>query len=67
MSDVDPIHVAAMDLLRSLSPSNLAKGDTFAMTIPRRIINQLRDEVEARYPGALAQLQESDRQSRRGA
>lgn len=47
------LSVAILEILASVSHTNLTRGDTFSVTIPRAHINKLRDLFEEMYPGAL--------------
>jgi hypothetical protein len=49
---------AILDVLTSLSQTNLSSGTTYTVTVPRVYIHELRDAFEAIYPGALARCRE---------
>jgi len=54
----DPIHLAALRALLTISEQNLAKGTSPSVNVWRVPINELRDAIEDRYPGLIARLRE---------
>jgi len=48
-----PFDEAALAVVTSLEGHNLAEGTSQYVLIPRALINQLRAEINHRYPGAI--------------
>lgn len=55
---------AILEVLTSLSPTNLARGTTGSVNVPRAAINQLRDTFAAMYPGTIEHCQQLQREAR---
>jgi hypothetical protein len=57
---------AILDVLTSISATNLARGTTGSVNVPRVDINRLRDAFEEIYPGAIQRCRELQAHWRHG-
>jgi hypothetical protein len=57
---------AILDVLTSISPTNLARGTTGSVNVPRVYVNELRDVFEEIYPGAIQRCRELQAHWRHG-
>lgn len=58
VEQVKRLSTAALSVLASISHTNLTRGDTFSVTVPRVHINALRDVFEEMFPGSITRCRE---------
>lgn len=53
LDDRGRLAAAGLDVVRYLSPDNVARGTTYTVTVRRTDVLALIAEIERQYPGAL--------------